>query len=448
MSDLHKRLIKKIKDKRETDALLFDALSPYEQKIHTGRKNFIIDNISAYIIVSISAGSYLAGLLQYAGVPNQINGIILSLPVLAGMFQIFGSVLSQHFRTQKRFIMIGVIAHRLCLSILFVYPLIFGATILCAVMIVLTYSIGYFLGSLAGPASSNWIISFVPEKMRGDYFSRRERYSLIAVALATVFVSIILDKTKALNIIAAGFAIVGLILLVVSIFDIISVARIFEPDIGYVKDKFKWKSVLEPFWDKKFFKVIVIFILWQTATQISVPFLGIYYVSEIKISYTIIGLITMLATAEKAIIVSRWGKFADRTSWDYVLKIAVVVFAGSQVVQIFLSRENYLWLFPVIALTSNVAWSVLGISMLNIQFQFLNHEKAIIYIGVCGTISGFIGFGAALAGSKILTVVNDANLMFNGYQVQIALSALIAFALAYYMHISIQKPGRDGGLQD
>ena len=151
----------------------------------------------------------------------------------------------------------------------------------------------------------------------------------------------------------------------------------------------------------------------------------------------------MLVTAEKAIIVSRWGKFADRTSWDYVLKIAVVVFAGSQVMQIFLSTANYLWLFPIVALTSNVAWSVLGISMLNIQFQFLNHEKAIIYIGVCGTISGFIGFGSALAGSKILTVVNEANLMFNGYQVQIAISALIAFVLAYYMHISIKKPAEN-----
>lgn len=427
-----------IKIRKDAEKIRYDSLSPTDQKIHLGRKYFVMDNVSIYIILSICAGSYLAGLLNFVGVPPEINGIILSLPVLAGFFQIIGAIISQKLHTQKRFVLFGIAVHRICLSIVFLYPLIFGTTIFCAFMIVTTYAVGFFVGTAVGPSASNWIVSLVPPEIRGGYFSRRERFSLMGVAAATMLVSLILDKSKMINQVVFGFAVVGAALLTVAIFDIVHVAKIYEPETLCVKKKFTFQALLEPILDKKFIKVIMIFVLWQASSQIAIPFMGIYYISNIKMDYTIIGIVTLIVTIEKALIVSRWGKFADRTSWDNVLKIAVLFYATSQTIQIFLSSTNFIWLYPFAMIIGNVAWSVLGIALFNIQFQFINHEKATIYIGVCGTISGLLGFGVALAGSFILKIVNDMSLPFSGYQVLILLSALLGFALSYYIYKKVR----------
>ncbi len=432
-------MLKRMKQRNEAKQLVYDALPAQEQKIQSGRRYFIIDNISIYIITTVCAGSYLAGILKFVGVPPEINGIILSIPVLAGLFQTVGAIISQRLHSQKQLVVFGSAVHRICLAMVFLYPLLFGPTMLCVLLIIVTYATGYFVGTAISPASSNWIVNLVPPESRGGYFSKRERYSLTGIAVATMVVSLILDKFKLIGHVAWGFAVVGVILMAVAVFNIIHLAKIYEPESMSAKRKFSFKSLMEPLFDKKFGKVIMVFILWQTSVQIAIPFLGIYYIDTIKMDYTIIGVVALIVTVEKILIVSRWGKYADKTSWDNVLKVSLLFYAAGQALQIFLSSSNFIWLYPMALIIGNVAWSVLGIALFNIQFQFINPENATLYIGVCGTISGLLGFGIALLGSKILTVVNALMLPFSGYQVLIFLSSLFGFILSLYIHKKMKR---------
>ena len=431
-------LFNRIKLERESRKIRYDSLSENEKVVCASRNYFIIDNVSIYIIATICAGSYLAGLLKYVGIPPEINGIILAIPVLAGIFQILGAIVSQRLRTQRRFVLYGTAIYRICLSIVFLYPLLLGPTLFCALMIVVTYAIGYFVGTAISPASSNWLIKLVPTRIRGDYFSKRERLSLIGIAVATIVVSVILDKSKELDLPALGFAVTGILLLAVAITDISYMAKAYEPETVFVKRKFEFRSLLEPILDKKFVKVIVIYILWQISAQISIPYLGIYYIDTIKMNYTFIGTVSLIVTIEKVLIVKYWGKLADRTSWDYVLKLALLFYSTYLTMQIFLSSTNYAWMYPTMLIIGNVAWSVLGIALFNIQFQFINQERIPVYIGVCGAISGLTGFCTALIGSVILKTVNAMSLPFNGYQVLICIAALAGFALSFYIHKKVK----------
>lgn len=433
------QVTRNIREKRELSTDFYNNLDPAEKLVHKSRQYFVIDNISIYIIVSICAGSYLAGLLKYAGVSAQLNGMILSLPVLAGIFQLIGAVISQKLHTQRIFILTGVTVHRICLSILFLYPLLLGPTKLCIVMIVITYATGFFVGTAVGPAAGNWLICLVPQNIRGSYFSRREKFSLFGVAAATLIVSVILDKAKAMEAIAWGFAVVGVLLLTVAAVDIAHMAKIHEPALSCSGNSIKLTTFLEPLRNIKFLKIIFVFVLWQATTQIAIPFMGIYYIENIKMNYTMIGTVSLIVTLEKALIVGWWGKYADRTSWDHVLKVAIGIFSFSQAMQVFLSASNAIWLYPLAQLIGNIAWSVFGIAFFNIQYQFLDPKKATVYIGVCGTISGILGFATALGGSWILTLVSGSGLPFSGYQVLIALSSLIGFVLFFFMHQFVKK---------
>lgn len=435
-----KLLIHSYKSKRIAEKNYFSSLSDEEKNTYNARKNFIVDNIAAYIIISICAGSYLAGLLNYSGVSVEYNGLILSIPVLSTFFQFFGAIISKKIKSQKKMVVIGIGFQRIALAMVFFYPLITGPGTITIVLVVITYALAFFVGTAAGPASGNWLINFVPQNIRGGYFSKREKYSLLGIAISTVFTGIVLDKSQEAGYFAWGFALIGVFLLSVAIIDIVHLMKIHEVIEDKKKSRIGIHSILEPLKDKTYIKVIIMLIFWQLSTQIAIPFLGIYYIETIGMEYTLIGIVTLVITFEKAVIVSRWGRFADRTSWDFVLKIAVLIYAVSKIMLIFLSPSNYLWMFPFSMIVGNIAWSVLGISLINIQFQYANPDNMVIYIGVSGSLSGISGFMAALAGAKILSVFKGKDLIVNGNQFLLILSSLFALTLTYYIHKSMKHP--------
>lgn len=428
-----------IKTRNSNQKAAFEVLPDEEKKVVRGRRNFVVDNISIYVIVSISAGSFLAGLLKYVGVPAEINGLILAIPVLAGFFQIIGAIVSQKLDSQKALVVTGIAIQRTCLSVIFIYPLIFGTGVVSSILIIITYAAGFFAGTIAGPSAATWLVSLVPAHLRGKYFSMRERLSMLFVAGAMVTASLVLDKFEQLGNIVYGFAAIGFFLLIVSAVDVYHVARIHEPPSGLLKGRFSLNSLLEPIKDKVFIKVIIVLILWQISAQVAIPFMGLYYIENIGISYTMIGVVALVVTLEKALIVNLWGKFADRTSWDHVLKYAVLIFAVSQIMQVFLTAGNYVWLYPLALIVGNISWSVLNIAFFNFQFHFINPAKSTFYIGVCGAMSCMAGFLAALAGSALLNFINRSGFAFSGHRLLILISALLGGLLSLYMHLTFSK---------
>lgn len=430
------------REKRKAKEYHYNSLSDEEKLIHDGRKNFIVNNISTYIIISVCAGSYLAGLINYAGVPIEYNGLILSIPVLATVFQFLGAVVARRISSQKKYVVAGVALQRICLSTVFLYPLILGPGIASVFLIIATYTLGHFVGMAVGPSSGNWLMLLVPKTMRAEFFSKRERYSLYGIAFSTVLAGIILDISEGAGFPARGFAGIGVFLFAVSITDILHLIRIYEPSECKIGRKIKIADIIEPFTDKSFLKVIIIMIMWQASAQIAMPFLGIYYITEIGIEYSFIGAVIFIITIEKAVIVSRWGRFADRTSWENVLKIAMLIFAAGKVFLVFLSPSNYIWLFPLSLIIGNVAWSVLGIALINIQYMCCKPENTVMYVGVSGSIGGLAGFLFAFLGSRILSFVDQRSFLLNGNQVLLILSGVFSVIMSIYIHGKIKDINR------
>lgn len=432
-------LVRRTIERRKTRAAVLSGMDPHDLRIHLGRRNFVIDNISAYVIVSICAGSYLAGLLQYAGVPDELNGLILAIPVLAGAFQIAGALVSQKLNSQKAFVVTGITIQRLCLSVIFFYPLIFGPGLFTSVLMVLTYIFGHLAGTTVGPSAGNWLVLLVPADQRAKYFSSREKLSMLFVAAATVIASQFLDSFGTADRIMLGFASIGAFLMIFTVVDIIHVSRIYEPHSGIEKRKASLSDLAEPIKDKTFRKVIAVLIFWQAATQIAVPFMGLYFIDDIGISYSMIGIVALLITVERALIVEIWGKYAERSSWENVLKIAILIFGGSQFMLFFLSKSNFIWLYPLAQGVSGIAWSVLNIAFFNFQYKFIKPSRSTVYIGVCGAVSGMAGFGVALAGSGVLDVVGKSGATVGGHRILLMLSTLMAIALFAYIHFSFPE---------
>ncbi len=422
-------IFRRIGEKRRLKKAAEADLSPEEIKILHGRRNFVVDNVSAYVIVSICAGSYLAALLKSVGVANQLNGLILAIPVLAGPMQLIGAALSQGLSSQKKFVMTGIGLQRFSLSVIFLYPLLFGPGLVTSIAMVTTYALGYFAGVAVGPSTGNWLISLLTPKDRAGYFASRERISLLVSAAVIALASFLLDILDAPEHLPWAFAIIGLILMGFSVFNMIKLGSTHEPDTGLVGKRFSLRDLSYPFRNKAFRRVIWVYILWQATTQISVPFMGLYYIDTIGISFSVIGLVTFIVTVERALIVEFWARFALRFGWDKVLSLAVAFFALSQFILIFLSSGNAIVIYTLAQIVVGIANSTMSIGLFNYQYSHLDMKRSTVYVGVCGAVSGLTGYGFALLGSFVLNMVKTYDINFSGHKILLIISVFLALIM-------------------
>ena len=184
-------------------------------------------------------------------------------------------------------------------------------------------------------------------------------------------------------------------------------------------------------------------VVWQASTQLAIPFMGLYFIDDIGISYSMIGIVALVITIERALIVEIWGRYAERSTWENVLKLAILIFGGSQFMLFFLSRNNFIWLYPLAQVVSGIAWSVLNIGFFNFQYQFIKPSRSTVYIGVCGAISGVAGFVFALAGSGVLDVVKKSGAGISGHRILLLFSTLLVITLFLYMHFNFPNKKKE-----
>ena len=134
-------------------------------------------------------------------------GLLSSLAgVLAPLSRIFGSKLLEKFR-RKRVIITAVSLQALMwipilsLGILF-WKGFFQNNLI--IFLILFYSLYAILGAIAGPSWFSLMGDLVPEKVRGRYFSKRNKITGTVALLATLVAAFFLDyfKTKGLALIA------------------------------------------------------------------------------------------------------------------------------------------------------------------------------------------------------------------------------------------------------
>lgn len=403
------------------------------------RRGFVVDVSVTFVMATVCAGGYLAGLLDYVGASQSLNGVIAAIPVMAAAFQVLGAVAIEGLARRKTAICIGLAIHRLAMAAMFLMPVLLGKSVISLIAVVGVFTLGNLASSFAGPAFSTWIIACTPGDIRGAYFSLRERYGLVCAALSSIVASFIFDKFASPEHQTIGFLIVGGVLLALAIMDIITIIRIYKPLELPPRKGFKLRSLAMPFKDKAFFKVIVLLTLWQVCTNLWVPFTGVYLVNEIKVNYGLLGVVGCIVTIEKALLVRRWGRSADKNTWGWVLCRAVGVIAVSTIFFAFITPQNVAFLYLAQQMLSNIAWSVMGMALFNVQFDYINNANQSLYVGVCGAVSGVSGFIAAMCGGAIYDAVNAMNLPINGMQTLILLGTLIAALLCIFIRVKFVK---------
>lgn len=409
------------------------------------RRFFTMDGVTANSIAVLVTGTILAGYLKMLGVSDALNGIISALPVLLTVTQPIGAVLSERLHRRKLFVCTLALIHRLLFAGMFCVPLLFRDVGLRLVVLFVFYILAHGLGGLIGPAANNWIVSLTPNRVRGRYFSIREKYLIVISSTVSMVMGYVLDLFKGAGNEAGAYLTVAAVVAILAVGNFSALSHIMEPPVKQMPSGVKFRDLfILPFKSKAFLPVVVFHMLWNISAQIVLPYLGVFWVSDLHLSYTYIMVVAFAMSIFRAVILKRWGRLADHTSWAFVTKIAIVVLAVSHMVLLFIVPSNAVWFYFLQSILSNVSWAVMGMAVLNIQFDYAPEEGRTLYIGANTAIGGLAGFAASFVGAGVVSLFEKLNLTFlgaplKGQQILLVISGILMLTCAAYIHVFVEK---------
>ncbi len=354
-----------------------------------------------------SATAFMSGageayIVPYALALNASNiqiGFLTSFVNLFGAAsQIVGGKLGYYFERRKILLFSVFLQATMWLLILGLGILVWKGIIngYSATILLVLYCLYAIIGNISGPAWFSLMGDIVPEKKRGDYFSKRNKIVLSIASIVTLIAAFFLDYMKSLNLILWGFAI---------IFATASLGRYISAFLFtkhyYPKNKLKKESYfgffqfLKKSYKNNFGRFVIYVGLINLATNFSAPFFAVYMLRELHYSYTWFTIITLSAAGFTVWSMPIWGRVGDRFGNRKLLAIGSSIIPFSSL--LWLISKNPIVIIFTAQLAAGIGWAAFNLAASNFIYDAVSSQRRSICVAYFNSINGIgIFIGASL----------------------------------------------------
>jgi MFS family permease len=420
-------------------------MEKYKEIMARNRQFFIIEMITGMGQFTLVSGAFLAGFIHMLGGSDSLNGVMGAMPAVMGFMQIASSLYFERLHQRRRSILSVVTLLRVMLSIIYIVPLFFIKSGISLEIFVILYVLAFATNAILAPALMDWLVTSTPIEMRGRYLAKRERFGFTVAIILSFGLGKILDYYKVIDTESTGFMIVGIVLLILGVVNIFSIVKMKEITHLYKPMKYKFMDAVKiPLKNPGFKMVVALFIIWSFGLQIGGPFVAVYLVTHLKVSYTYIMMLTVLGTAMRIIFPSFWGRLADRKSWYLTTEASILILALTHFSWIFVTPDNYKLIVPILYIVGGFAWSGVGLSLFNLPFMFATLEGRTMFIGLNAAISGVASFIAVQLGGYIVGKLEGISLQIgplsvDNIQIVLMLSGIILLMCPLFVRFILRN---------
>jgi MFS family permease len=256
-------------------------------------------------------------------------------------------------------------------------------------------------GMLLAPARSSWIADLVPANTRGRYFGMRSAISGAAYIGTFYVFGYVLQLFN--NQPLGGFALFFSVAFVASLICFVIYSRIHNTPVIPEKDtNFGFFDFLGETRRRNLGKFILFVSVFQFTVYIAAPFFAPYMLRDLHFSYMFFALVFSTEFLAKVVIVTFWGRYADKVGNLKVMK--VVSFAIPFVPLLWLISPNVIFLVFV-QLFSGVCWAGFELCSCNFIYEAAPPGKRLKYIAYHKALTTLFMALGALAGAYLLGVV-------------------------------------------
>lgn len=415
--------------------------SDYEKS----RKYFLFEGSAAVGIFSLTSGAFLAGFAKYLGATDEFNGIIGAIPTMAGIVQILSSLIFEKLKYRKFLISILCLVYRLMLGFMLFIPFFIQGTFPRLIALAVTYFIAYCLSAFITPAASGWMVDLTPEHMRGSYFAIKDAVSLAFVTILTLVMGRVLDAYRKSNNEYGGFIVLAVVVLILAVINFCFLSIVREPIVNRKTTKISLVNVVTmAIKNAGFRKVIIMSILWNISLQVGGPFISVYMVTGLKLSYSYIMIMGVLSSGVRVLVAKIWGNLGDRRSWAFVAKVSIAMIGINHFTWAFVNVNTSFILVPLLHILGGMGWSGIAISLFNIQFVYAPEEGRTAYLGTSAALGGVFGFLSTYLGATLVNIfkkqqVEIPSLNIVDIQLVFALSGILILITSLYIHLFMKQ---------
>ncbi|MBE7053689.1 MAG: MFS transporter [Ruminococcaceae bacterium] len=398
-----------------------------------------------YFISLFVADAFLAKLLTNIGLRDSLIGIISSFVTLAFLFQLLSIVIANKIKSTKRVVIIFETVCNLLFFTLYTIPFMPFTTEVKTTIVILSVIFAYISKYLVASILFKWANGYVEPSKRGRYSAVKEMISLITGIVFTLSTGYIIDQYEALGNIKGGFIFISISILVLSICNFVSLLLIKDEKKEITNtNKPKAKDIIKnTLGNKNFVNITFALVLWDIARYLTIGFLGTFKTKELLLSVGAVQVINMVANLIRLSISLPFGKYSDKYSFASGLKLAYIIVAIGFLMIAFTTSKTW-WFIILYTILFNVSLAGSNQNASNITYSYVKNEYFVHATAIKNSISGILGFGASLVGSKILSHIQaNGNTFFGvpvyGQQVLGAISFVIMIVDILFIHFVIEK---------
>ncbi len=404
---------------------------------------YIFEALFEYLISLLVTGSYLATLTKEFNFSDSLTGILSSVVSLGCLFQIMS--ISFRIPKVKGFVITMSIINQLLFMLLYIIPLIGFGKQIKTVLFVLFIILAYIIYNFAHPKKISWLMSLVDDKHRGSFTANKEIISLVCGMLFSFITGAVLDHFELLGKIKIAFFIAAAIIFVLLIMHTFSLVFAFEKPINKSEDNSINQSIKNIVKNKNILKVTMVYIFYNIAHYVAVPFYGTYQINELGFNLKTVSLLVILGSVSRIVLSKFWGNFADKKSFALMIEKCFIILGISYACMIAAVPSNGLIMLALYYVLNGIAMGGINNALINLIFDYSPYEIRSDALAISQAVAGMVGFLATISISPLIThIQQNGNGIFGiSLFAQQAVSAIglifIIIAIAYVRIVLIKN---------
>ena len=420
------------------DTELLTAKDEYK----ASRVAYILECMFEYFISILTTGAYLAKLTTTIGISDSMTAILSSITSLAGVFQIV-SIFLAHKTPVKRWVLPITFVTQALVSTLYLIPFLgFGtaAPVIFFVIILISRA----AVNVVAPAKSNWFLSLVDGRSRGNFQAKINAVSLAGGMIFTFLASMTIDNFEAEGNLSGAFTTMTVVICILAFLQILCLVIAREKPIVHEKNESPLRAVKSLGRNKIYVRLIIINAVWALANNITTPFLSTYQIKELGFSMTFISTITIIVSFLQMFVVYFFGRYSMRHSYASIMRISYL-FAIISFLFIALSMpDNGKVMFTIYRLFFLFFGAASAVSSTSLLFSITEPSERTAAIAFNTILTGLIGFCTTLAVGPILEMLQEGDMILFGIriyaqQILAVVSFVITLLLTLYYHFFFHK---------
>ena len=352
----------------------------------------------ANVFIVGTGGAFLTGMALLLGASDFEIGLLGAIPFLAQLAQICSAYLMDRNGGRKSLTLVSIAIARQSWWLVIPLLLLPGSRRLEFFILIVTVS--SVATMVATPGWMSWMADLVPEGIRGRYFGRRNAAVSVTTMVVTVAGGIILDRFHAINLEAAGFAVLVGASCLFALAAVLLLRKVPDTRLTVSGESFSLSRLLEPFMNPTYRRLIKVFFMWNVATGIAAVFFAAHMLTNLKMTFTQIALYTSVTSIVAILLNKPWGSLIDRFGSKPVIVLTAFGIAFVPIIWLF-PRAGHLWILAFESVYSGALWTGFNLGAFNLPIAVSPKEGRTTYLATFAVITGLAFFASCIVGGMI-----------------------------------------------